>query len=293
MNKFRKPSSKPLIGMRTLKTGMGVILTLAVAELGWIINPIYATIGTVLAMQQTVKGSFVLGKNRLLGTLLGGLVAFVFATIVNPNIFVTGVAVIVSICICNSLKLSEGIPIALTVLLSILIGLNDGDPLTYSLVRVWDTSIGVLVGILVNYYIAQPEYDKIFQKKFEDFYETITQLPENKRIDVEKLKQIKQETRGLELCYHQFIDDFPFNKETDEVKKETLSEVVDTCHDIYFHLKSIYLIDESELDVVLAERMRSYHLTELVRLESFFSSFNQEEVSNESQGKGEKTPIPE
>lgn len=275
MNKIRKSSSKPLIGMRTLKTGMGVILTLVVAELGWIINPIYATIGTVLAMQPTMKGSFVLGKNRLLGTLIGGLIAFAFATVFNPNILVTGVAVIVSICVCNSLKLSEGISIALTVLLSILIGLNDGDPLAYSLIRVWDTSVGVLVGILVNYYIAQPEYDKIFQKKFAVFYETITQLPGDKSVNLEELKHIKKEMRELESCYHQFIDDFPFNKETDEVKKEVLNEIVETCHEVYFHLKSLYLINESELDPMLEERMKSYHLAELVKLESFFAKLSQ------------------
>ncbi|MGL4374613.1 MAG: aromatic acid exporter family protein, partial [Turicibacter sp.] len=71
---------KKSVGMRTIKTGMAVVLTLYVAKTALISNPFYAAIGTVFAMQNTVKSSFVAGKNRVLGTVIGAIVGFIFAS---------------------------------------------------------------------------------------------------------------------------------------------------------------------------------------------------------------------
>ena len=69
---------KQWIGMRTLKTGLAVIITSCLSGTFLISNPFYAVIGTVFAMQNTVKSSFVAGKNRLLGTVLGAVIGYFF-----------------------------------------------------------------------------------------------------------------------------------------------------------------------------------------------------------------------
>ena len=56
------------------KTGIAVVITACLGNTFLISNSFYAVIGTVFAMQNTVKSSFVAGKNRLLGTVLGAII---------------------------------------------------------------------------------------------------------------------------------------------------------------------------------------------------------------------------
>ncbi len=147
------------IGMRTFKTGIAVVVTAALGHTFLVSNAFYAVIGTIFALQNTMKSSLVAGKNRLLGTVLGAIIGYLFALFqLNSPLFV-GIAMIVTIVCCNRSKISASIIIATTVCLSIIMGITaDHDPLVYSLLRTTDTSIGIIVGIVVNYVIAQPNY---------------------------------------------------------------------------------------------------------------------------------------
>ena len=263
---------KPLVGMRTLKTGMAVILTLIIAEFGMIINPIYAAIGTVLAMQTTVRGSFLMGRNRLLGTLIGGVLAYLFALVYSGNSLIIGVAVIISICVCNFLKLSDSISITLTVLLSILIGLDTNDPLTYSLIRIWDTSIGVVIGIVINYFVAQPNYQKNIKVKFEDFYTELNRIVIGNECHVSlgDLEQLKKQLKELDSCYHHFTSDLPFGGAQQKGEENEVAELIEACHDVYFHAKSLVMIEKMTPDKELFMQIKEYHSERLADLEIYF-----------------------
>ena len=52
---------KQHVGMRTLKTGIAVVITACLGNTFLISNPFYAVIGTVFAMHITVISSYVAG----------------------------------------------------------------------------------------------------------------------------------------------------------------------------------------------------------------------------------------
>ena len=97
---------KRLVGMRTLKTGLAVVLTLYIGKTILVSNVFYAVIGTIFAMQNTVKNSFVAGKNRLFGTVLGAVVGYFFALAHIQSPIYIGLAVVVTIVCCNALKIN-------------------------------------------------------------------------------------------------------------------------------------------------------------------------------------------
>ena len=66
---------KNFIGMRTLKTGIAVILTCILTGFA-VDNMFYAATACVVTMQDTIKTSFKMGSQRVFGTLIGGLVGF-------------------------------------------------------------------------------------------------------------------------------------------------------------------------------------------------------------------------
>ena len=70
------------VGMRTIKTGIAVAVCTLLAKY-LVHNPMYAGVGCVVSVQDTVKGSFKLGFNRITGTFIGGLVGFLCVLISN------------------------------------------------------------------------------------------------------------------------------------------------------------------------------------------------------------------
>ena len=59
---------------------------------------------------------------------------------------------------CNIFKINDSITIACVVYCAILLCIGENNPLQYSLFRTWDTSIGVIIGVSVNYFIFRPNY---------------------------------------------------------------------------------------------------------------------------------------
>ena len=77
---------KNFIGMRTLKTGIAVILTCILTGFA-VDNMFYAATACVVTMQDTIKTSFKMGSQRVFGTLIGGLVGFLLFLVIPKNQF--------------------------------------------------------------------------------------------------------------------------------------------------------------------------------------------------------------
>ena len=114
-------------------------------------------------MQDTVENSLRIGKNRLIGTLLGGFLGLILLSTVNffslmaflP--IVTSLGVIIIIYCCNVIKKPAACSIASIVLIGILVSNGYDDPLMYSIRRTVETAFGVVVAILINMYVNPPE----------------------------------------------------------------------------------------------------------------------------------------
>lgn len=262
---------KHSIGMRTIKTGLAIIATLYLAQSPLITNPFYAVIGCVFGIQNTVKNSFDVGRIRILGTILGGTMGFLFSLIPFKSPLMIGLAVILTIYACNVLKLNTAIPVSVTILCSILLGITDQDPLVYSVIRTIDTTVGIIVALLINYYIVQPKF-------LNDLVEEI-QTIEKLTIDFVKqilihqsleTKALKTELKRLDTLFQNYRDDTRFDKEA--VELDALRVPIDACHQIYFHAKCIAFLSEEHKELSPKNTMQILNLfntppTELLMIE--------------------------
>lgn len=244
---------KRYVGLRILKTGLAVVITACLGETFLISNVFYAVIGTIFALQNTMKSSLVAGKNRLLGTVLGALIGYLFAQLQLYNPIFIGIAVIITITCCNSFKINMSTIIASTVCVSILTGIQDQHPLIYSILRTIDTSIGIVVGILVNYFIAQPNYLKNLTNEIETIEEMTKNLVNSILIHKEiEVSELKSELTRLNTFYHNYCADTQFDK--NPVSLNQLKTTIEACHDIYFHVKCISCLSLEETDLTLSNR---------------------------------------
>ena len=197
---------KNFIGMRTLKTGIAVILTCILTGFA-VDNMFYAATACVVTMQDTIKTSFKMGSQRVFGTLIGGLVGFLLFLVIPKNPFLCGIGIMIVIKLCEMFKLSSLVVSSVT-FFSLYLGYINSAPLTYSLQRVFDTSIGVIIGVSVNYFIFRPNYLKSIYKELRIIEKTSIELLKG---EIEKGKHedrshLKSEITKLEQFYKNFLE---------------------------------------------------------------------------------------
>ncbi|MDE5977600.1 MAG: FUSC family protein [Turicibacter sp.] len=243
------------LGLRTLKTGLAVMLTAMIGLTPLISNPFYAVIGTVFALQNTVKSSFLAGKNRLLGTVLGALIGYLFALAHLDHPLYLGLAVIITIMCCNALKIATSVIIAATVCTSILLGItSDQDPLIYSLLRTTDTSIGIIVGIVVNYFIAPPNYLSHVTEEIIKIEHITLDLVKNILIHQDlNIQPLHSELSRLNIFFANYCDDTKFHK--NRMSTHQLKQSIEACHDIYFHAKCIEKLELEQTEMTLDNKL--------------------------------------
>ena len=226
-------------GMRTIKTGIGVMLCvlLGYLNLNLVDKTFYAAIACVVCMQTTVKGSFTVGINRLKGTFIGGLVGFLFALIDPGNPILSCLGIITTIYICNLIKINKSITIACVVYCAIHLGIGTADPVYYSVHRIIDTSIGVLIGIGVNYLIYRPDYLGRIHNEIKIIENTSIKLLKKEiemGVDID-ISSLQNEITKLEGLYKNFLDELEYRN--DEVDDKEINRIIKTCKQIYMHLQ--------------------------------------------------------
>lgn len=231
-----------IIGMRTIKTGIAVMLCCILTSFA-VDNMFYCATACVVTMQDTIKTSFKMGTQRVLGTLIGGLIGFLLVLISPANPILCGIGIMLVIKCCNMFKLSSLVVSSVT-FLSLYLGYVDSAPLVYSIQRIIDTSIGVIMGLIINYSVARPNY---YNNTMNEFKKIKSLCKENLRNialgkkDLE-LDSIENKIKTSEAIYSKLIDELNYSK--GNFNLDIIDKSLDLCRQIYFHIKSIELLEK-------------------------------------------------
>ena len=244
-------------GMRNIKTGIGVMLCILVGYFNIIDKTFFAAVACIVCMQTTVKSSLTVGLNRLKGTFIGGVVGFLFVLIRPGNPILACLGIITTIYICNILKVNSSITIACVVFCAIMINIGSESPLEYSVHRIIDTSIGVIIGVSVNYFICRPNYLKRIYNEIRIIESKAIELLKE---EIEKgahanISPLKVEITKLEGLYKNYLDELEYSIEENNNKE--INETIKRCKQIYLHLQVLenmkykcYLDEETYIKTV-------------------------------------------
>lgn len=147
------------IGLRTIKTSIAVTIGLFAVSLLNLESPFFVTIAALLGMQPTISDSWVVGRNRLLGTVFGAVFGLVLAIWLPPNPVLAGIGVLLLIRLMNAIKIPEAVVISCIVFVAVFMEAGEG-AITYALSRLFDTGLGIGIALLVNYFFMPPTYDR-------------------------------------------------------------------------------------------------------------------------------------
>ena len=139
------------IGRRTLKTVIAVIISLMiVSSYGATASKmVFAMLGAMCAMENTFKQSIEACMTQIIGMLLGAVIAALVSFLPIPSLLMVGIGVVSIIVVYNLLgvNFSPNLPCLVVVM-----GCMNAEvyPFAYALARLWDTAIGLAVGMIIN-----------------------------------------------------------------------------------------------------------------------------------------------
>ena len=162
MHKLR---SRFHIGLRTVKTVIAVLLSMVVVDFygATASKLIFAMTGAMAAVQPTFRESLESCLTQIVGVLFGAVAGILLMLLPLPGLMICGIGIVLVITLYNALNIrfSPSLPCFIVVLLCIT---PDIEPVAYALGRVWDSAIGLGIGMLINTLVFP--YDNSKQIRF-------------------------------------------------------------------------------------------------------------------------------
>lgn len=250
------------IGLRTLKTGLVVTLSVIVSKLIGLEYPFFVVMTAIISMDKTMFNSLKMGRNRVFGTFLGACIGIGLSYIDRGNPLLLGLGIILLIQICNHLKLQGAITIGGIVMTAIIVH-TDKTPIYYGFHRTLDTLVGAAISFVVNMTVFPYSRMKTINQTTFYFLNTLDSIINTAReyqyicLDDlrEELRYIKIE---IDLCHSELV----LNKKKKE-SLELLQKHYQMAKQVFFELEVCETLDvEKERDIY------NYHLNKAVEIYS-------------------------
>ena len=139
------------IGLRTVKTVVSVILAMMVVESYGATTSrlIFAMLGAMAAVQPTFKESLEACISQIVGVVFGALAGLLLIQLPLHPLVATGIGMVLVITLYNALRIrfSPSLPCFIVVMLCVS---PDIAPIEYALGRIWDSAIGLIIGMVIN-----------------------------------------------------------------------------------------------------------------------------------------------
>ena len=185
---------KVRIGWRTLKTAAAVVIAMAIVNIWGTTSSklIFAMLGAMAAMEPTFKESVEACLTQIIGVLFGAIIGVLLLRLPIPYLASAGIGIILVITLYNMLhiRFSPSLPCMIVVMIC---STPDIQPFTYALGRIWDSAIGLSIGLFVNTMIFP--YDTRHQMRgtvknldrevihfLEDMFDGDNNLPNTKKL---------------------------------------------------------------------------------------------------------------
>ena len=139
------------IGLRTVKTAAAVIIAMYLVDhLGTTPSKlIFAMLGAMAAVQPTFRESLESCLTQIVGVLFGAVAGVALMMLPLPHLAAAGIGIVLVITLYNSLRIRFSPSLACIIVVTVCIT-PDSRPLLDALGRIWDTAIGLAVGMAIN-----------------------------------------------------------------------------------------------------------------------------------------------
>lgn len=183
------------IGLRTIKTAAAVILSMIIVDSYGATTSklIFAMLGAMAAVQPTFKDSLGSCITQIIGVLFGAVVGVLLLAFPIPHLVAAGIGIILVITLYNSFRIRYSPSLACLIVVTVCVT-PDIKPFTYAVGRIWDTAIGLSVGMVINTLVFPYDNSRKIRKLveaidkeviyfLEEMFDGDTILPDSKKME--------------------------------------------------------------------------------------------------------------
>ena len=199
------------IGLRTVKTAIAVIIAMMIVESYGATTSkiIFAVLGAMAAVQPTFRDSVESCLTQITGVIIGALAGLLFMYLKFSPLVAAGVGVVLIITLYNAFRIRYTPTIACMIVVTLCT--SEGmAPINYAVTRIWDTAIGLGVGMAINtlvfpydnsrqIHLLVESMDKEILRFLEDMFDGDDILPDSKAMT----KTIDDLARQLKIFSNQ------------------------------------------------------------------------------------------
>ena len=139
------------IGPRTMKTAVAVIIAMVIVHFyGTTASRLtFAMLGAMAAVEPTFTDSLRSCLAQIVGVFFGALIGLALLAVPLHPLMRTGIGIVLTITLYNTFRIrfSPSLPCLIVLTLCVT---PDIQPLSYACGRIWDTAIGLAVGLTIN-----------------------------------------------------------------------------------------------------------------------------------------------
>lgn len=212
------------IGMRTLKTALAVVIGLYISYLLDLDSAIFVSIAAVSTMKPSMSESLEDFKKRLFTCVFGVMVGYFFSKIsvveyLEP--LIAGLGILLTIYILVVVKMKDMTQLSCIVFVASFC--SDSDKFYYATNRILGTFIGILVGVLVNYFVSSPNVWEDFIMAARSCYRSsnlvLREILSEKKVDLSEFnKELESATDLYKLLEKEA--DTPFQYKYNKISRE-------------------------------------------------------------------------
>ena len=139
------------IGLRTIKTAVAVVLSMVIVYFYGATSSklIFAMLGAMAAVMPTFQESLESCISQIIGVIFGALVGLLLVALPLRSLFATGIGIILVITLYNTLQIRYSPSLACFIVVMLCTS-PETNAIEYAAGRIWDTAIGLAVGMLIN-----------------------------------------------------------------------------------------------------------------------------------------------
>ena len=231
------------VGLRMIKTAVAVILALLVVQPygATTAKVVFATIGAMSAVGPTFKASLAACLTQFCSVTVGAVLSIVMMWLQVPPIPAVGIGIIILLWMYqySHLKLLPLLPC----LVLVNICLNpEVKAVSYSLGRLWDTAIGLGIGMVINTLVFPYDNSRKIRQTMErldsdlihfleDLFDGDAHLPE--------AGQLSRKINALEGQLALFADQRLFRRKRQKRELQTLRTCEDIAHELLVELETL------------------------------------------------------
>lgn len=237
---------------KAIKAAISVFICVLISNYFKLRYPFFVALPAIMPISFSVQETMKAGVNRMLGTIIGAAVGLAMAVLLPGNPLLSAIGIIVIVYLCNFIRWGSTASIAGLVFISIMLGIKGEEPLVYSIERIVNTFMGIMVTLIVNNLLFYVDLIKVAEKKIAVINSIINTYAESilcKNLNPvlpsldEKLSDIHEH---LDISEHEIILRTTSKEKLDKLRNMALLQA-----EIVQHLK---IISKFENDFKISEK---------------------------------------